>query len=51
MKLSVIPNYFNSSSVEFNGNKLAPPLLVSSLTGLFLLTDSWFSFHVPQLNT
>ena len=34
MKLSVIPNYFNASFVEYYGSGLEPPLLVSYLTGL-----------------
>ena len=42
MNLSVIPNDFNAYSVEFDGSVMAPPLLVSSLICLFLLTDLCF---------
>ena len=40
MKLSVIPNDFNAY-FELHGSGLVPPLLVSSIKGLFLLTDFW----------
>ena len=50
MKLSVRPNYFNDYYIEFCITGLAPPLLVSSFTGLCSLPNFCF-FHVPQLNT
>ena len=49
MKLSVRPNYFNASFVEYDGSGLAPPLLVSYLKSLFLLTDFWFFFMCLDL--
>ena len=33
---------FNACSIKFDGSGLPPPLLVSSLTSFFSLTDFWF---------
>ena len=39
MMLVIIPNDFNTYSVEFDGSGMEPPLLVSSLSDFCLLTD------------
>ena len=51
MKLSARLNDFNAYLVEFDVSGLAPPLLVSSLTGLVELTDFWCFSCVPIEHT